>query len=163
MCLFVALIIISFYKPGLGLQFPVNAIKRLPARTFERHVPFVSRPAIVAPPVACSSPWTGKTHYFPVNTALLPPRPPLPGPTLIGLHYRAQRWTKHAKAKTLPIADCRLPIAFAMPATIGCHECEPFHSESTGTMGIEHSWRTDIFLADKFCESCKREFQFVGR
>jgi hypothetical protein len=74
----------------------------------------------------------------------------LRGPTLIGLHYRPQGRAKHAKPKTLLIANCRLP-SVDLPAltTIGfSHEREAFHTESIGPVSIEQSWGTDIFLAD---------------
>src|SRR6185369_5430664 len=94
------LIIVSLYEPILTLQFAVDAIQSLLAGTLERDVPFVARPAIVAPPVPGSSPWSSNAHHFPVNTALLSPRAHLCGPTLISLHHRAQWRTKDAKTKT---------------------------------------------------------------
>src|ERR1041385_8181996 len=90
LCAFLWLVIISLDKPSFGLQFLVDAIKSLLAGAFEGHIPLVSRPAIIAPPVAGSSPWTSSTHYLPIHTALLTPGAHLRGPTLIGLHYRAQ-------------------------------------------------------------------------
>src|ERR1041385_6153840 len=115
LCAFLWLLIISLDKPSFGLQFLVDAIKSLLAGAFEGHIPLVSRPAIIAPPVAGSSPWTGSTHYLPIHTALLTPRAHLRGPTLIGLHYRAQWRTKHTKPETLLIADlpALTPIRFS--------------------------------------------------
>src|SRR5215510_14286157 len=136
-----ALVIISFYEPVLGLEFAVDAIKSLLAGTFEGHVPLVSRPAIVAPPVASSSPWTGHVHHLSINTALLTPGAHLRGPTLIGLHNRSQWRTKHPKPEALLIASCRLPIVdFASLARLRfiC-ECESVYAESIGPMCIEHS------------------------
>src|SRR5215216_5224589 len=93
-------IVVSFYKPVLGFALAIDAIKRLLSGPLEHHVPFGSRPAIVAPPITGSSPWSRKPHDFSVNTALLPPGTDLRGPSLVSLNYRSQRRPKHSKTKT---------------------------------------------------------------
>src|SRR3954451_13105010 len=99
---FLWLIIVSFNEPVLGFDLSIDAIERLPAEPLERHVPLVTRPAIVAPPVTRSSPRSSYVNDFSINTSLLTPRADLRGPTLMRFDDRAQRRTKTAKAQTLP-------------------------------------------------------------
>src|ERR1051326_916313 len=94
-------IVISLHKPHLTIQLAINAIEtgrptvRFITRS-NRHVPFVSRPAIFAPPIASRSPRTSHLNHFSINTSLFAPRTDLRGPPVLGLDHRAQRWTKHS-------------------------------------------------------------------
>ena len=159
-------IVVSFHIPVLGFELAVDAIKRLLPGPLEHHVPLVSRPAIVAPPITGGSPWSSEVYDFSINTALLTPGTDLRGPTLFSLDYRSQRRSKHSKTKTWLIANCQFPIAdFAALTKIGFRvgESEVFQVKRIGSMSIEQSWRTNIFLSYKFRESCKRELQLVRR
>src|SRR5215467_417016 len=90
-----ALIVVSFHKPHLTIQLPINAIEtwrittRFTTRS-NRHIPFVPCPAILTPPVTSSSPGPSHLHHFPVNTPLFAPRANLRGPALIGLDHGSQ-------------------------------------------------------------------------
>ena len=110
--------------------------------TIDRHVPFISRPAILAPPITRSSPWSSKVDDFPVNTSLLTPGADLRGPTLIGLDYRSQVVDETFGNPS----DCRLPIAelpiffFPALANIGNGlKREAFNAERIGTMSVEQT------------------------
>src|SRR5688500_16297460 len=103
MCLFVASpfyvplcgsIVVPFHIPVLGFELAIDAIKRLLPGALEHHVPFVSRPAIVAPPITGRPPRPSEMYDLSVNTALLAPGADLRGPTLISLNYRSQRRAK---------------------------------------------------------------------
>ena len=106
-----ALIIISFDEPVLSVQLAIDAIESLVALALEGHVPFVSRPTIVPPPITGGSPWTSQSDNFSIDTALLAPGADLRWTTLIGFDNCLQRWTIATKAQGLLIADCRLPVA----------------------------------------------------
>src|ERR1044072_6282042 len=136
-------IVVSFYKPVLSFEVAVDAIKRLLSGALERHIPLVSSPAIVAPPITISSPRTSQLHDFSINTALLTLGADLRGPTLVRLHYRSQRWTKHSKTETRLITDCQLPIGvFTALTKLGFGgQSEVLQAKRMGPVSIEQHWR----------------------
>src|SRR6185369_9008872 len=133
------LIIVSFHEPVLGFELAIDAIECLASEALECHVPFVARPAIVAPPVTRSSPWPSQVNHFPVNTALLTPRADLRGPTLLHFNNRSQWWAKPAKAQALPRLN-RLRLALPAAPAIGLGlQRESLHAERVRTMSVEQS------------------------
>src|SRR6185369_5280853 len=115
---FLWLIIVSLNEPVLGFELTINTIERLPPEAFERHIPLITRPTIIAPPVARSPPWPSQVNDLSINTALLTPRADLRGPTLMRFNDRSQRRTKPAKPKTLPRPQRQGPVFFPAPAAI---------------------------------------------
>ena len=135
------LIIISLYKPVLGFELSIDAIERLLALALELHVPFITRPAVVAPPITGRSPWSSQVDDFSINTALLAPRADLRGPTLMRLNDRPQRRAKPAKAKTLPRRNGSLRVLFSPPPAIRISlQRETLEAERIRTMIVELRW-----------------------
>ena len=132
----------------LAVQLAIDAVKGLVALAFEGHVPFVSRPTIVAPPITGSSPWTSEGDDFSVDTALLTPGTDLCGQPLSGFNDCLQWWTIATKAEALLTAGGRLLIVFSSSL-----QREALHAERVGPVCVEQFGRTDILLAYKFCES----------
>src|SRR5687767_6031023 len=96
------LVVSAFDKPGISFQFAINAIKRLFLALIwhDCHVPLVTRPASVAPPVAGSAPWTSHVDHLAINAPLFAPGADPRGQSAIDLDHGAQRRAKRAKPET---------------------------------------------------------------
>src|ERR1041385_785848 len=137
------LIVTSFYKPHLGIELLINPIKTLLLRPLlEHYIPFISRPAIVAPPIPGRPPWPGKTDDLAVNTSLLSPRTDLCWPALLNLDQRSQWRTKHPETqRKFRISNfefrnfCPSPFMRFRFHSQG----EVFHAERIRTMSVEQS------------------------
>src|SRR5205085_11938376 len=106
-------------------------------RPLEQYIPFISRQAVVAPPIPGRSPRPGKVDNLSVNTSLLAPGTDLRRLALLNLDQCSQWRTKHPKTQR------RLPIASLSPPFTKIrfrNEGEVFHAERVGTMSVEQSW-----------------------
>src|SRR5436309_1141073 len=94
-----ASIVTTLHKPSLCIERLINAIKSLLLRPLEQYIPFISRPAVVAPPIPGRSPRPGKVDNLSVNTSLLAPGTDLRRLALLNLDQCSQWRTKHPKTQ----------------------------------------------------------------